>query len=63
MTEPEEAMHHDSDDAKRDQHLGSENPKRVPVKPTNDPAHTDLPETDLDRATEEVPGRTRRDMH
>lgn len=62
MTQPEEAMH-DSDGPERDEHLGSENPHRAPVKPANDPSHTDLPDNDLDQPTEEVPDRARRDMH
>ena len=64
MNFPGEALHHErNDDPRRDEHLGSENPRRVPVKPKNDPAHADLPENDLDRETDEVPDRTRRDMH
>lgn len=70
MTHPERTTEADHDreadepmDEKRDQHLGSENPHRAPVKETNDPSHTDIPGSDMDRGSEEVPARTRRDMH
>jgi hypothetical protein len=70
MTHPERIAEagHDREAAReeeRDQHLGSENPKRAPVKDTNDPSHVDLPEVDQDRGggSDEVRERTRRDMH
>lgn len=66
MTHPDridEASHDREATEERDEHLGSENPHRVPVKETNDPSHTDLPDTDLDRSSEEAGRRTRRDMH
>ncbi len=71
MTQPEEAMHTEREDEPkdqpldeaRDQHLGSENPNRSPVKSSNDPSHVDLPATDLDRPTEAAADHTRRDMH
>jgi hypothetical protein len=48
----------------RDQHLGSENPHRAPVKETNDPSHVDLPDIDQNRGrrSKEVRDRARRDM-
>lgn len=51
-------------DEQRDQHLGSENPYRAPVKDTGDPSRVDLPEVDQDRdgGSEEVRERTRREM-
>jgi hypothetical protein len=67
MTHPERIAEagHDREAEERDQHLGSENPERAPVKDTGDPARTDLPEIDQDRdgGSEEVRERTRRDMH
>jgi hypothetical protein len=70
MTHPERIAEagHDREAAheeERDQHLGSENPKRAPVKDTNDPSHVDLPDVDQDRGggSDEVRERTRRDMH
>jgi len=66
MTHPDdadEALHGREATEERDQHLGSENPHRTPVKDTNDPSRVDLPDTDLDRGSEEVGKRTRRDMH
>ncbi len=69
MTHPERIAEADHDreaetgEEKRDQHLGSEDPERVPVKESNDPSHIDLPELDQDRGSEEVRERTRRDIH
>jgi hypothetical protein len=70
MTQPELSAEADHDREaggppieKRDQHLGSENPHRAPVKETNDPSHADIPGSDMDRGSEEVRARTRRDMH
>jgi hypothetical protein len=69
MTHPEriaEAGHDRQGDPEeaRDQHLGSENPNRVPVKDTSDPSKVDLPEVDQDRdgGSDEVRERTRREM-
>lgn len=66
MTHPDridEASHNrEASEEQRDQHLGSENPHRAPVKETNDPSGTDLPDADLDRGSEEVGKRARREM-
>ena len=69
MTNPErirEAGHDREalDDEKRDQHLGSENPHRVPVEDADEPSTADLPDLDQDRdgGSEEVRARTRREM-
>jgi hypothetical protein len=69
MTHPERITEADHDreaetgGEKRDRHLGSEEPERVPVKETTDPSHVDLPEVDQDRGGEEAGERTRRDAH
>jgi hypothetical protein len=66
VTHPERITEADHDreakagEDERDEHLGSENSERVPVKQPNDPSRVDLPEFDQDRGSEEVRERTRR---
>ena len=65
MTHPdriEEALHDRESTEARDQHLGSENPYRVPVKETNDPSHSDVPDADMDGETGEDGRRTPREL-
>jgi hypothetical protein len=60
----DEAMHdRESDNEAREQHLTSENTRRVPVKRPGEKSDVDLPEFDQDRETEAVHDRERRDMH